>query len=56
MSAEKRPYSQVYINSWTILSIVLGLGFLSAFLLCNHLLDAGKVVWDLLRYLASPII
>jgi hypothetical protein len=56
MRAENPPYHQTYIVAWTILSIVLGVGFLGAFFLCNHLLAAGHVVWDLLRYLASPII
>jgi hypothetical protein len=57
MSAENPPpYSQTYITAWTALSIVLGLGFLAAFILCNHLIEAGRVVWTLLRYLASPII
>jgi hypothetical protein len=56
MSAENRPYSQTYITAWTILSLVLGAGFLGMFLLCNHLLAAGHIVWDLIRYLASPFI
>ena len=56
MSDENPPYSQVYIIAWTILSIVLGVVFLGMFFLCNHLLAAGHIVWDLLRYLASPII
>ncbi|MCE0499609.1 MAG: hypothetical protein LV481_16845 [Methylacidiphilales bacterium] len=56
MSAENPPYNPIYITAWTILSIVLGVGFLGAFLLCNHLLAAGHIVWDIIRYLASPFI
>ena len=56
MSAEKPNYNQTYITAWTILSIVLGTVFFGMFILCNHLLAAGHIVWDLLRYLASPII
>ena len=56
MSAENPPYNQVYIIAWTILSLVLGAIFFGMFILCNHLLAAGHIVWDLIRYLAGPII
>jgi hypothetical protein len=56
MSADPPPYNQIYITAWTILSIVLGIIFFGAFVLCKDLLAAGHIVWNLLRYLASPLI
>ena len=56
MSAENPPYNPIYITAWTMLSILLGIVFLGMFLLCNHLLAAGHIAWDLIRYLASPLI
>jgi hypothetical protein len=53
---EKLPYSQLYINVWTILSVVAtGVIFL-AFCLNQPITDFFQWVWHLLRYLARPII
>ena len=53
---EKLPYSQVYINAWTILSVVAtGVIFL-AFCFNQPLTHFFHCVWDLIRYLARPII
>jgi hypothetical protein len=56
MSAEPPPYNELYIKAWTILSIVLGLVLFATFVFGTHLLQAGHIAWDLLRWLASPII
>jgi hypothetical protein len=56
MSDESLPYSQTYIAAWTILSLVLGVVFLGMFILGPYFLAAGHIVWDLIRYLASPLI
>ncbi len=56
MSHEMRPYSPFYIRAWTGLTIVLSLLLLSCFVFGNYFLDAGKVVWHLLRWICSPII
>ncbi len=54
--AGQSAYNQVYINAWTILSIVLGFVLLGMFIFSDTLLYAGHVVWSLLRWLASPVI
>ena len=56
MSDEPLPYSPLYIKAWTILSIVIGVVLLFGFVLCNHLLYAGDVVWSIIRWIFSPII
>ena len=56
MSDEHLPYSPLYIKAWAILSITVALVFLGMFFLGDHLLDAGHSAWDLIRWLASPII
>ena len=56
MSADNPPYNPIYITAWTILSIVLGVVLFGLFILGNHLLAAGHIVWDVIRYLASPFI
>ncbi len=56
MSAEHPPYSQCYINTWTILSIVVALVLFSMFVFGQHFLAAGHIVWDLIRWIFSPII
>jgi len=56
MSDEQLPYCPLYIKAWTILSVVVGCVLLGMFLLCNHLLYAGDVVWSLIRWIFSPII
>jgi hypothetical protein len=56
MSAEPKPYNKLYIEAWTLLSLVVSAIFLGMFVFGQHLLNAGHWIWDLLRYLASPII
>ncbi len=56
MSAEPKPYNQLYINAWTILSILVTVVLASMYALGTHLLNTAHWIWDLLRYLASPII
>jgi len=56
MSEEQKPYSQLYINAWTILSALVALAIFGMLCLGQHLLNTGHWIWDLIRYLASPII
>jgi len=56
MSDEPKPYNQLYIQAWTILTAVVALLIFGALAFGRHLLHAGHWIWDLLRYLASPII
>ncbi len=56
MSTEQPSYSPFYITSWTVLSILLGLGLYGMFVFNAELLDAGGAVWALIRWLASPFI
>jgi len=50
------PYNPLIIKAWTIGSLIISLGLLGMLVLGRHLLPAGHVVWDLLRWLASPLI
>jgi hypothetical protein len=51
-----KPYDQLFINAWTILSaLVAGTVFIT-FVFGQPLLHTGHWIWDLIRYLASPII
>lgn len=56
MSAEHPPYNSCYIKAWTLLSIVLTVIVFGMLVLGDHFLLAGKSAWDLIRWLASPII
>jgi len=56
MSAEPKPYNQLYIQAWTLLSIVVAAILFVAFVFGQTLLNTGHWIWDLIRYLASPII
>jgi hypothetical protein len=56
MSAEHSPCNSCYIKAWTLLSIVLSVIILGMLALGDHFLLAGKSAWDLIRWLASPII
>ena len=56
MSDEQLPYCPIYIKAWTILSVTLAVFFLGMFFLGNPLLSAGHAAWDLIRWLARPII
>jgi hypothetical protein len=56
MSDEPRPYSRLYIQAWTVLSILLGLFLLGMFVLGDSLLHLGHIIWALLRWLCRGII
>jgi hypothetical protein len=56
MSDEPKPYNQLYIQAWTILSIIVAAGIFLAFIFGSTLMHTGHWIWDLLRYLARPII
>jgi len=56
MSDEQISYSPCYIKAWSILSIVVASCLLVGFFLCNHLLNAGGLVWGVIRWIFSPII
>jgi hypothetical protein len=56
MSDEQPPYNQLYITAWTLLSVVAAVVLLGMFVFGPHLLHAGHWIWDLIRYLFSPII
>ncbi len=56
MSADAKPYNQLYIQAWTILSAFVTVLLFGMYAFGSHLLHAGHWIWDLLRYLASPII
>jgi hypothetical protein len=56
MSDEHQPYCPLYIKAWSILSIVMAACLFLGFVLCNHLLHAGDVVWSIIRWIFSPII
>ena len=56
MSAKSKPYNQLYINAWTILSAVVATALFLMYTFGTHLLHLTHWIWDLIRYLASPII
>jgi hypothetical protein len=56
MSAEPKPYNQLYINAWILLSAVVSATLFGMFVFGTTLLHAGHWVWDLIRYIARPII
>jgi len=56
MSAEAKPYNELAIKAWTILSILITVLLTALYVFGNQFLHAGHWIWDLLRYLASPII
>ena len=53
---EAPVYNQTYINAWTILSIVVAGVLFLAFCLNQPITNFFHWVWDLIRYLARPII
>ena len=53
---EAPVYNQTYINAWTILSVVVAGVIFLAFCLNQPITDFFHWVWDLIRYLARPII
>jgi hypothetical protein len=56
MSAESPSYNKLYIQAWTLLSLAVSAIFFGMFIFGQKLLHAGHWIWDLLRYLASPLI
>ena len=56
MSAEPPAYSPVTIKAWTLLSLLVAAILLCMFVCGDQLLQAGKPAWDLLRWIASPLI
>jgi len=56
MSDEPPPYNQLYIQAWTLLSLVVCVVLFGMFVFGQPLLHAGHWIWDLLRYLARPLI
>jgi hypothetical protein len=56
MSDEAPPYNQLYIQAWTLLSILVTVVLFGMFIFGPHLLHAGHWIWDLIRYLGRPII
>ena len=56
MSAPAPSYSPFYVKAWTMLSILLGLLFLALFIFGDDFLHAGAITWNLLRWLARPLI
>jgi ABC-type multidrug transport system permease subunit len=56
MSDETPAYSQTYIQAWTILSLLVSTIVFICFVFGTTFLRTGHWIWDLLRYLASPII
>jgi hypothetical protein len=56
MSEEPVPYNPTYIVAWTSLSIVISVVVFATFVFNGPVTHAGHWIWDLIRYLASPII
>ena len=56
MSDEPNPYNQLLINAWTVLSALVAAAIFGALVFGQPLLHLGHWIWDLIRYLASPII
>jgi len=56
MSSETKPYNELAIKAWTILSVVVTALLTGMYVFGTQLLHVGQWVWDLIRYLASPII
>ena len=56
MSAESPAYSPTSIKVWTYVSIGAAVIFFGMFVLGDVILQAGKPAWDLIRWLASPLI
>lgn len=54
VTTDHRPYHELTIKAWALLSIASGLVFMLMFVFGQELLHAGDVVWSLLRYFAGP--
>jgi Ni,Fe-hydrogenase I cytochrome b subunit len=53
---EQLAYNPLMIKAWSILSVVVAGVLFMGFVLCNHLLNAGGIVWAVIRWIFSPII
>ena len=53
---ESKPYSQLYINAWTILCVIVTVGLFFMYVFGTHIMHQAGWLWDLIRYLARPII
>jgi hypothetical protein len=49
-------FAAFFGKAWTLLSIVIGLILLGMFFFGPVLMNAGGIVWALLRWIFSPII
>jgi hypothetical protein len=56
MSAEPRPYNPLAIKAWASLSTIFCLVMFGMLACGPQLIEAGRSVWDLIRWLATPII
>jgi hypothetical protein len=56
MSAEPKPYNPLIVKAWTFISLIVALIIFGMLTFGQPLLQAGHIVWILLRWLASPII
>ena len=50
------PYNQLYINAWTLLAAIVAGGIFLAFCFNHPITNFFHWIWDLIRYLARPII
>jgi hypothetical protein len=50
------PYSQMYINVWTLLSLLVTVAIFLAFVFNQPITHFFHWVWDLLRWCARPVI
>ena len=50
------PYSQLYINTWTVLSAIFAAVIFLVFCFNHPITHFFHWVWDLIRYLFRPII
>jgi hypothetical protein len=50
------PYNQIMINAWSTLSALIAAVVFICFCFGPNFLHAGQWVWDLIRWICSPII
>jgi sugar phosphate permease len=56
MTAESRSYNPLVIKAWAALCAIVCLILLGMLVFGPQLIEVGRAVWDLLRWLATPII
>ncbi len=56
MSAESPSYNPLVVKAWSLLAAIVSTLILGMFIFGPHLLRAGRAAWDLIRWLATPII